>query len=97
MLENQQDQLPSIHLPSNGLIKIEYKSKTDLEWKTLEITSSYFKRTDTYCDEWVSEELRELFYAISDDYIDGFDDLEFKAGNFWHDIVLPIYNKYVKK
>lgn len=80
------------------MIQIEYKKKSESMWSVLNIPKEYFQRNDEHCDEWVSEELREFFYAKipDEDYEMAFLELEFKAGDWWNDVVTPIYEKYVE-
>lgn len=75
------------------MIKINYRIRNEDQWKTLEIEPSYFKRSEPMDDEWVAEEINELFYALTtfneDEDID--DKFEFKATRYWDEIVMPIY------
>lgn len=78
------------------MIKIQYKLTSEVNWRTLEIDDNYFSRSDSYCDEWIAEELMEIFYAKHSELIDAenfYDKIEFLKGDFWNDIVLPIYKK----
>lgn len=77
------------------MIRIEYRVIGTEDWQTLEIEKSYFKRGEPMDDELVAEEINELFYASVDfkDDEDVRDKLEFKKGDYWNDVVIPIYEQ----
>jgi hypothetical protein len=79
------------------IFKIKYKKITEENWKTLSLKESHFERSDIYCDEWYSEEIMEHLYAIEDKYsIDDVHKLFEFQGNYWNDVVMPIYNHFNK-
>lgn len=80
---------------NKNIFNINYKQPNDSEWKVLKLKESYFERTDTYCIEWYSEEIREHFYASLNINEDDFDDVTFEL-EYWDGIVMPIYRHFNK-
>lgn len=83
------------------MIKIEYKTPNDKNWSVLSIPEKNFKNmTD---DESVSIEIREHLYAkldrtgMSAEELDVIiESIEYKLGNYWNNIVIPILEKTYK-